>query len=311
MIKGNIFITGGSGTLGQAIIRRATAEAWPCHITVYSRDPLKQIHLKREFPRVRCVLGSILDYEGMYRAMVGHDVVIHAAAQKHIPQAEANPIDCHQVNVNGSLNVAAAAVEAGIKQALAISTDKAAYPINTYGFTKSLMERLWREYGRIWGDTCTYHLCRYGNVLGSSGSVASLWQQQIAEGHLPTVTDPNMTRFWISEDAAVDIVLKALTSPNGTIVVPQALALDMKRFIRYVLGHDPELDVIGLRPGERMHEWLITSEEAQICDVDGNYWIVSDGWESPENMMDGYRSDKPMRWLGKDELLSILGVSHE
>ena len=307
MLKGNIFITGGAGTLGRAIIQRATAENWPCTFTVYSRDPLKHIRLQREYPQVRCVLGDILDYDGMYRAMVGHDIVIHAAAQKHIPQAEANPINCYQVNVTGSLNVAAAAVQAGIKQALAISTDQAAYPMNVYGKTKAMMEDVWRSYGRSWGDVKAFHLCRYGNVIGSNGSVVQVWQQQIEAGRSPTLTDLSMTRFWLSEDQAVDIVLKALRSPNGVNVIPMAPALEMRNFAYYVLGKQNDLEVIGLRPGERMHEWLITPEEYPFCEVDDGYWLLGDT-AVPGQTDEGYRSDKPMRYMSKDELLSILGV---
>jgi UDP-N-acetylglucosamine 4,6-dehydratase len=201
--------------------------------------------------------------------MVGHDIVIHAAAQKHIPQAEADPINCYQTNVSGSLNVAAAAVQAGIKQALAISTDKAAYPMNAYGATKRLVESLWREYGRTWGDVTTFHLCRYGNVIGSNGSVVQVWQQQMAAGRRPTVTDLRMSRFWLSESQAVDIVLKALRSPNGMNVIPMAPALDMETFAQHILG-DVEMETIGLRLGERMHEWLITPEEYPFCTADGD-----------------------------------------
>ena len=308
MLKGNIFITGGAGTLGRAIIQRATAENWPAKITVYSRDPLKHIRLRREFPQVRCILGDILDYEGLYKAMVGHDIVIHAAAQKHIPQAESDPINCYQTNVSGSLNVAAAAVQAGIKQALAISTDKAAYPMNTYGRSKAIMEDVWREYGRTWGDVCTFHLCRYGNVIGSNGSVVQVWQQQMAAGKRPTVTDLRMTRFWLSEAQAVNIVLKALSSPNGTNAIPMAPALDMQTFAQHVLGRDAELETIGLRPGERVHEWLITPEEYPFCYADGDgYWLLGET-AVPGQGDEGYRSDKPLRFLNRDELLGILGV---
>lgn len=307
MLKGNIFITGGAGTLGRAIIERATAENWPAKITVYSRDPLKHIRLQREFPQVRCVLGDILDYDGLYRAMVGHDIVIHAAAQKHIPQAEADPINCYQVNVNGSLNVAAAAVQAGVKQALAISTDKAAYPMNTYGRSKSIMEDVWREYARTFGDVCSFHLCRYGNVIGSNGSVVQVWQRQLANDERPTVTDLNMTRFWLSESQAVDIVLKALRSPNGMNVIPMAPALDMRTFMDYVIGKQAT-DVIGLRPGERVHEWLITPEEYPFCEAEGDgYWLLGET-AVPGQTDEGYRSDNPMRFLSKEELLGILGV---
>ena len=172
-LRGKILITGGAGTLGRAIIRRAHSDNWPCSLTVFSRDPVKHLRLQREYPDVHCVMGDVRDFDGLAKVVAGHDIIIHAAANKHIPQAELNVQHTVDVNVTGSLNVATAAVRAGVSKVLGISTDKVCHPINVYGHTKALMERLFQEYNRI-GIT-EFHLCRYGNVFGSTGSVVELW----------------------------------------------------------------------------------------------------------------------------------------
>lgn len=310
MLNGhNIFITGGTGTLGRAIARRATSEGWDCHITIFSRDPLKQIAMKREYPHFRYVLGDICQYESLYRAMVGHDLVIHAAAQKHIPEAELNATNCVDTNVAGSLNVALAAIHAQVEQVVGISTDKVCHPVNVYGATKKLLEAIFREHNGV--SETTFHLCRYGNVLGSNGSVLPLWRQQIADGRKPTITHQDMTRFWITEDGAVDLVLAALDSPPGTVVVPLAPALDMRHFAQYLLG-DVELEEIGLRPGEKMHEELITAEEyhtLRVCDGRGLvYGRVNGDPPAPLNYMAGYVSSDPDHWLTADELRAMVSA---
>lgn len=315
-LTANVFVTGGSGTLASAILHRATAENWPCTFTLFSRDPLKQQQMKRKYPQYRYVLGDIQNYDALYMAMVGHDTVLHLAALKHIPECEANPLDCIGINVVGSQNVALAAVQAGVKQVLGISTDKSAYVVNTYGATKRLLESIFKGFnGRY--DT-TFHLCRYGNVIGSNGSVLPLWQRQMAEGRKPTITHPDMTRFWLTEQQAVDIVLLSLANPPGTITVPLAPALDMEHFAQYLLGDEVELDTIGLRPGEKMHECLITAEEmshATYCQgipsVGGGTLTcvtLSENETSNKHFEKGYHSDDPSHWLTADELHRMAGV---
>ena len=259
-LKGNILITGGTGTLGSAIIKQGIDEGWDCRFTVFSRDPVKQAHMERAFPSVRYVLGDIRDFNSLHRAMVGHHTVIHAAAQKHIPQGEANPTDCIEINVIGSQNVANAALQAKVVNVIGISTDKVCEPWNVYGATKMAMERIFREYNAL--GLTRFKLCRYGNVLGSNGSVLQLWDQQLANGLAPTITDPEMTRFWITEETAVGLVLLAYEAPPGSIVIPLAPALPMAKFARYLLGEEVELNLVGRRPGEKMHETLLASYEA-------------------------------------------------
>lgn len=317
-LEGSCLITGGCGTLGRAIIRRATAEKWPVTFTVYSRDPIKQQLMKREYPQHRYVIGDIRDYDRLYTTCLSHSVVIHAAAQKHIVDAENNPIDCFETNINGTRNVCAASFHAGVQRVLVLSTDKTCYPINAYGISKKACEYIAREYNQIADGLTTFHLCRYGNVIGSNGSVLPLWQRQMTEGRKPTITHPDMTRFWLTEQQAVDIVLLSLANPPGTITVPLAPALDMEHFARYLLGDGVELETIGLRPGEKMHECLITAEEmshATYCQgipsVSGGTLTcvtLSENETSNKHFEKGYHSDDPSHWLTADELRMMAGI---
>src|SRR5512138_1198683 len=188
-----LFLTGGTGSLGTALLDRLYTRH---DVTVYSRDEVKQGYLRKRFPDVRFMLGDVRDYDRLLLAMRGHDAVIHAAAYKQVPSAEANVDEAIATNVVGSLNVARAAVHSGVAQVVGISTDKACAPINAYGETKALMEKLFQQ-ADGWGDTM-FNCVRYGNVLGSRGSVVPLFLEQISNGDKYTLTDPDMTRFWMT-----------------------------------------------------------------------------------------------------------------
>lgn len=300
---GNVFITGGTGTLGKAFVRRA--QEWGCDITVFSRDPMKQAWMERRYPFVRYVTGDVRDYETLYLAMVGHNTVIHAAAQKHIPVGERNPQDTHSTNVTGSLNVAMASIAAGVSNLIGISTDKVVNAANVYGATKLLMERLYREISR--GATHTkFTLCRYGNVLGSNGSVLEVWRRQFDEGEVITLTDPDMTRFWISEDDAVNLILAALNAPHNTIVIPQAKSLRMGDLADY-LYPEVETKVIGRRPGEKTHETLLSAGERQVASVYHDMFYLPPGPPPVPSGPDAhdYTSQNAER-LTRNELLAML-----
>lgn len=264
MIEGKLFITGGAGTLGKAVIRRANQEGWPCDITVFSRDPMKQIALKKEYPSVNFILGDVTDFQSLKLAMAGHDVVLHLAAQKHIPVGEFNVMMTINVNLVGSINVAQACVENMVKKCVGISTDKVVHAVNTYGATKYLMEKVFQEYA-VTQNVTKFNLVRYGNVLGSEGSVIQVWRNMEAEGKRGCVTDPGMSRFWLTVDGAVDVILMALQDPipSGTIVIPKCLATTMGALAQYTLKNDPEC--IGIRPGEKRHEELLGKEESRYA----------------------------------------------
>lgn len=252
-LTGTILITGGSGTLGHAIARTARAEGWDCRITVYSRSELRQAEMRARHPECRYVLGDVRDYDRLAAAFAGHDLVIHAAAMKRIPECEAHSSECVATNVGGSANVVRAALAAGVARVVGISTDKACAAITTYGASKRLMEGLFQTaHGRT-----VFTLCRYGNVLASNGSVIPLWRQQAARGEPLTITDRRMTRFWMTERDAVRVIEQAATCATpGVIVVPKmgaVLIADMAEWI--VPGC--ETRETGLRSTEKLHEDLV------------------------------------------------------
>lgn len=257
-LEGNIFITGGAGYLGRGIMRRVRCESWPCRITVYSRDETKQDICRQRYPEHRYILGDVRDRDRLETAMLGHDIVIHAGAIKYVPEAEHNVEETLKVNVDGSRNVIQAARHAGIKQVIGLSTDKATAPVNTYGATKMLMERAFQEQHC---DTI-YKCVRYGNVVGSTGSVIPFFQRQRRELGRITVTDPDMTRFWMSVDEAIDCILFALEHGGpGGVIVPRPRSMRIGALADVIADGVP-IEYIGARPGEKTHEELIHYQES-------------------------------------------------
>ena len=320
----NIFVTGGAGTLGRAIARKRQEEGWTGRLTVYSTDDHKHALMRKTYPDVQYVQGDIRNFETLYNAMAGHDVVIHAAAVKVIPTSEFWSVDTYDVNVIGSLNVFQAAIRANVEHVLAISTDKACHPANAYGATKYMMEKAAQEYSRIEGMDTSFHLVRYGNVLESTGSVVEMWKSAIAEGQAIKITDPEMTRFWLSPRQAVEYVLRALKLRTGLVYIPMMPALSIGKLVEYVLEDVVDFSPspypsypkakIPLRPGEKMHETLLTLEELpravdfDFRDYDG-YFTLRPSTEptAPEDVRPEvpYSSDIA-RELTKDELTELL-----
>lgn len=258
MLTGNVLITGGTGSLGRAIVRRATAENWPCKITIFSRSELLQAQMRATYPDLRYVLGDVRDPQRVSDAIAGHDVVIHAAAMKRIPECEAQPVECYATNVQGSINVLRACVQHGVGRVVGISTDKACKATTAYGASKLAMEKAFQAMpeGRTIA-TCV----RYGNVVASRGSVIPIWREQAARGEPLTITDPEMTRFWMSINSAVDLVLAGLREPHGTIRVARMRALSIADMLAAAGLADHPTRVIGLRSDEKMHEDLIHADE--------------------------------------------------
>lgn len=268
-----IFITGGAGTLGTEIIRRAMENGWNSQITIFSTDTLKHNAIKRLFPEVHCVVGDVRDPVTVYNAMAGHNIVVHAAAVKHIPVGEVNSIDTYEINVTGSRVVADAAIQHGVDHVIGISTDKACHPANAYGAAKYLMEKIWQEYSRI-PTNVSWHLVRYGNVLESTASVIEMWKEQIARGETPTITDPNMTRFWLSPAHAAKIVEECLSLESGEIYVPKLKSLSVLEMFKIVIGEGTRYEQVPMRPGEKLHETLITEEETAFCDLHEGHYVL-------------------------------------
>lgn len=302
----NLFVTGGAGTLGRAIAARRAKEGWTGRLTVYSTDTHKHDYMRRFFPDVQYIQGDIRNPITLYNAMCGHDIVIHAAAVKVIPTSEWCSIDTFDVNVNGSLTVADCAIRAGIWHVLAISTDKACHSANAYGSTKYMMEKIWQEYSRMPHVDTIFNLVRYGNVLESTGSVIEAWNKSVAEGKPMKMTDPEMTRFWLSPQQAVDLVKLAFNCPSGEILIPKMPTLAIGKLAEYTLGAGYECERIPLRPGEKLHEELLTVEETQYAlESQDLFFLRPTTAEKVENPPKPYSSDVAHE-LTREELEKLL-----
>lgn len=255
-------ITGGAGFLGRGILRRASQEKSDWDITVYSRDETKQDECQRRYPFARYVLGDVRDFDRLKAVMMGHDIVVHAAALKYIPEAEINAIECVSVNVGGAQAVMKAADAAHIRRVVGISTDKAVQPVNIYGCSKMTMERLFADTAQFEGGS-DFVCVRYGNVVGSTGSVVPLFQRQYEETGRVKITNPQMTRFWMSIEEAIDLIEVALERAlPGSVIVPTARAMRIDSVAEAAVKDDVEIEIIGERPGEKLHEQLIHYEES-------------------------------------------------
>lgn len=305
----NIFVTGGAGTLGRAIARRRQKEGWTGRFTVYSRDEHKHAFMRKMYPDVQFVQGDIRNLETLKLAMVGHDVVIHAGAVKVIPVSEYYSMDTIDINVYGSQNVCIAARETGVEHVLGISTDKACNPVNAYGATKMLMEKVFQEYARAGDNKTRFHLVRYGNVLESTGSVVEAWRTAVKNEEPVKITDSKMTRFWLSPSQAVQYVVEALKFKSGQIYIPRMPALDIGQLLEWVVdGVDYQMETVPLRPGEKMHECLLTREEGHYLEAfisDSAYLLNPSTADRYAIGYDPYTSDVA-RKLTEKELWNLL-----
>ena len=277
-----ILITGGTGSLGQALTQRLLQKNVKA-IRIFSRNESKQIEMESKFNdgRLRFLLGDIRDKERLVRATEDIDYVFHAAALKHVPKIEYNPFEAIKTNVIGSQNVIDACLQANVKKVICIGTDKAVSPLNTYGATKLLMEKLFvtaSNYLNPKKHTTKFIAVRYGNVLGSSGSVVPIFVEQIKNKKKITITDYQMTRFSITMDEALDFILKATEYGQGSeIFVPKIRAytiFDIKKALTEILG-DSDEEIVGVRPGEKMHETLINNEEIRYSWEYNNLYIIT------------------------------------
>jgi UDP-glucose 4-epimerase len=278
-----ILITGGTGTFGNAVLRRFVRTQIR-EIRIFSRDEKKQDDMRNELhdPKVKFYLGNVRDYDSILPAMQGVDLVFHAAALKQVPSCEFFPLEALRTNTLGAENVMNAALQSSVKKVIVLSTDKAVYPVNAMGLSKALMEKMMVAKARAYGDSQTI-LCgtRYGNVMGSRGSVIPLFIRQIFEGAPLTVTDSNMTRFMMSIDGAVDLVAYALEhGRTGDMFVQKAPAATIETLTKAlfkIFGAKNEIRVIGTRHGEKLYETLLNREEmAKAEDLGGYYRVPAD-----------------------------------
>ena len=266
----SVLVTGGTGSFGQAFVRHVLATGKPKRLIVFSRDEQKQFDMQNElplssYPSLRYFIGDVRDRDRLQMAMRGVDYVIHAAALKHVPAAEYNPFECIQTNVHGAENVVRAALNVGVKKVVALSTDKAANPANLYGASKLASDKIFVAANHLSGqDGTRFAIVRYGNVLGSRGSVVPFFRRLIANGakSLP-VTDPAMTRFTITLAEGVAFVLSSLAMMRGgEIFVPKIPSLRLAELVE-AMAPGMSIDCVGVRPGEKLHEVLITEDEAR------------------------------------------------
>ncbi len=266
----SILVTGGTGSFGKQFVNTVLDRYTPRKVIIFSRDELKQSEMMealstRDAPPVRFFIGDVRDVERLEMAMRDVDFVIHAAALKQVPAAEYNPFECIRTNVHGAENVVRAALRTGVEKVIALSTDKAANPINLYGASKLASDKIFVAANNLSGTQNTrFSVVRYGNVIGSRGSVVDLYRKLINEGasSLP-ITDPRMTRFWVTLQQGVDFVLSSLNlMRGGEIFVPKIPSLKMVDLARF-MAPDIQQKIVGIRPGEKLHEVMVTADDAR------------------------------------------------
>lgn len=314
-----ILLTGGTGSFGQKFTEIALREYNPKTIRVFSRGELLQWEMQRRFdddPRLRFFIGDVRDRERVYRAMNNVDVVVHAAALKQLPACEYNPIEAVKTNINGAINVIDAAIDNGVEKVMAISTDKAVQPVNLYGATKLVAEKLFVQGNSYVGFHKTRFSCvRYGNVIGSRGSVVPLFLEQ-REGNEITITDERMTRFWVTLEQGVRFAIDCIDRMHGgEVFIPKIPSMKVIE-LADVIAPEASRRVTGIRPGEKLHEALLLEEEARhakefddcfVIEPEHLFW-EKDNLKGGRALFDGFRytSDNNNWWLTKEELKKML-----
>ncbi len=319
----SILVTGGTGSFGRRFIRRLLADFQPSRIVIFSRDELKQHEMSLEFndPRLRFFIGDVRDYTRLELALRGIDLVVHAAALKQVPAAEYNPIECIKTNIYGAENVIRASISRNVSRVIALSTDKAANPINLYGATKLCSDKLFVAGNNMVGGSSTrFSVVRYGNVVGSRGSVVPHFKRLIEDGakSLP-ITDVRMTRFWITLDQGVSFVLKSFERMHGgEIFVPRIPSIKILDLASSLAPHLP-IEVVGIRPGEKLHEIMCPEDDSHRTLEFNDHFVItpsikfwSEGGDYRVNAageqgtlvdsMFQYRSDTNPHYLNIDEI---------
>lgn len=318
----SILVTGGTGSFGQRFVRHVLANHKPRRLVIYSRDELKQYDMSQavKAPQLRYFIGDVRDRERLMRALQGIDTIVHAAAMKQVVAAEYNPIECIKTNIIGGENIVNAAIDCGVKKVIALSTDKAVNPINLYGATKLCSDKLFIAGNNLSGrDGTRFSVVRYGNVVGSRGSVVPLYESLRKTGILP-VTDPRMTRFWIHLDRGVKFVEQCFgLMHGGEVFVPKIPSMRIMD-LATALAPECKTEVIGIRPGEKLHECLIPHDEARFTREFEDFYVIEP--QSPihtekartyqgsrgNGVDEGfeYRSETNNQWLDVTQLQAML-----
>ena len=315
-----VLVTGGTGSFGKKMIKILLEEYHPAKIIVYSRDELKQHEMRvagYDHPSLRYFIGDIRDQQRLRRAFNGVDLVVHAAALKQVPACEYNPMEAIKTNILGSSNVIDAALDAGVEKVIALSTDKAVNPVNLYGATKLAAEKLFVQSNAYAGGTATRFSCvRYGNVVGSRGSVVPIFIKQRQNGAL-TITDDRMTRFWISLEQGVRFTLRCSEQMfGGEVFVPKIPSTTITD-LAHAIAPDARVNIIGIRPGEKLHEVLISDDESRNTIKLDDMFVVQPAealwfgheWEKRGEMLPDdfrYASNTNTEWLNVDQIRELV-----
>ena len=319
MLKGKIILlTGGTGSFGNKFTEIVLKEHDPESIRIFSRGEKKQLDMMNKFndDRLRFFIGDVRDKDRLHRAMTGADIVVHAAALKQVPACEYNPIEAVRTNVDGAINVIDTAIDNEVDRVMAISTDKAVHPVNLYGATKMTAEKLFVQGNSYSGKIKTKFSCvRYGNVIGSRGSVIPLFLEQKKKGVI-TITDEKMTRFWIKLEQGAEFVINCIDRMKGGEIfvpkIPSMKIIDLSESI----APNAERKIIGIRPGEKIHEILLTEDEAQHSREFDNYFVIEpehpfwniNNLKGGKSLPEGFRytSDSNKSWYTKKDLEKII-----
>lgn len=320
-----ILVTGGTGSFGKKFIEIMLREYHPARLIVYSRDELKQHEMRVSgfnHDSLRYFIGDVRDESRLTRAVHGVDIVVHAAALKQVPACEYNPMEAIKTNILGSSNVVEAALDAGVKKVLALSTDKAVNPINLYGATKLAAEKLFVQSNAYAGGMATRFSCvRYGNVVGSRGSVVPIFLQQRQNGKL-SITDARMTRFWLTLEQGVRFVIRCIEQmQGGEVFVPKIPSMKIVDLAR-AIAPQAELNIVGIRPGEKLHEVLISDDEARstieledmyVVQPSGALWFGHDWQAVGHPLPDGFSfaSDTNPQWLDVEQIRQMVAPFEE
>jgi len=320
-----VLVTGGTGSFGKKFTKILLAEKNPKKVIIFSRDELKQHEMRvagYDDPRLRYFIGDVRDRDRLVRGMHGVDIVVHAAALKQVPACEYNPMEAIKTNINGTSNVIEAALDTGVSKVLVLSTDKAVSPANLYGGTKLVAEKLAVQSNAYAAGTSTRYSCvRYGNVVGSRGSVVPLFLKQRANGKI-TITDDRMTRFWLSLEQGVHFVINCIEQMEGGEVfvpkIPSTTVIDLARAI----APEAEIEIIGIRPGEKLHEDLLSADEARHTVELENMYVVQPAeafwfgysWKNKgKSLPDGftYTSENNTEWLDVEGIKKYIAPFEE
>jgi len=318
-----ILVTGGTGSFGQAFVQQILSRHRPSRLVIYSRDELKQFEMQQKFSAgaLRYFIGDVRDAERLNRALHGIDIVVHAAALKQVPAAEYNPIECIKTNVMGAENVINASIDRKVKKVIALSTDKAVNPVNLYGATKLCSDKLFVAGNHLAGaGGPRFSVVRYGNVIGSRGSVVPFFKARVKSGKLP-ITDPRMTRFWIRLEDGARFVERCLDlMRGGEIFIPKIPSMRITD-LATAIGPDCKQETVGIRPGEKLHELLLTRDDSRHTLEFGDFYVIQPStheWDYVETENYGgeqgrlvpadfeYSSNDNTQWLDAQQLKSVV-----